>query len=321
MSSAVAIFICGLAAANGAFRGKQMGTIESLDFSKALSDMQPEVVAKLLTQVEARWKESRVASLRNQTDESEALAEMTKSCTKVAKAVIDGSEGDKNRVVEYMADVCSIGTNGADKRGCESFAAGIESTMTYDVEVNRDSLDLSKFCLAYWQTTVTVDAKAEAQKLNEEDATRAKEEAERAEAERKEKEAQDAKQKELDAEKQESEDMEEAEKLQKAAANDEVQISNNTKNVEDRIAKTEDKATELVDKARSALQIAAEKEAQASEPVVEEPKAEVNATSVEVPVDDEKAAEAAGDAMAEKIADKALEKAETPKKVEVAKKF
>jgi len=160
MSSAVALFICGLTAANGAFRGRQTGTIESLDFSKALSDMQPAVVAKLLTQVEARWKESRVASLRNQTDESEALAEMTKSCMKVAKAVIDGSEGDKNRVVEYMADVCSIG-EAADKRGCESFAAGIENAMTNDVEVNRDSLDLNKFCFAYWQTTVTVDAKVE----------------------------------------------------------------------------------------------------------------------------------------------------------------
>merc|ERR1719389_956064 len=315
----IALFLCGLAASHGAFRGRQAGTIESLDLTKALSDMQPEVVAKLLGQVEQRWKESRVASLRNQTDESEALAEMTKSCTKVAKAVIDGSEGDKNRVVEYMADVCAV--QGADKRGCESFAAGIENSMTYDVEVNRDSLDLSKFCLAYWQTTVTVDAKAEAQKLNAEDAARAKEEAERAEAERKEKEAQDAKQKELDAEKQESDDMEEAEKLQKAASDDDAQISSNTKDVEDRIAQVEDKATELVDKARSALQIAAEKEAQASEPAVEQPQAEVNGTNTEVPVDDEKAAEAAGDAMAQKIADKALEKAESAKNVEVAKKF
>merc|ERR1719453_3065741 len=161
-------------------------------------------------------------SLRNQTDESEALAEMTKSCTKVAKAVIDGSEGDKNRVVEYMADVCS---KGEDNRGCESFAAGIESTMTYDVEVNRDNLDLNKFCLAYWQTTVTVDAKAEAQRLNTEDAARRKEETERAEAERKEKEAEAAKQKDLDAQQQESQDMEDAEKLQKVASDDEAKIS------------------------------------------------------------------------------------------------
>jgi len=262
MSRVITLFVCSLAAANGALRGKQSGTIESLDLSKALSDMQPEVVAKLLSQVETRWKESRVAALRNQTDEHEALAEMTKSCMKVAKAVIDGSEGDKDRVVEYMVDVCDKGTN---KKGCDSFAAGIENTMTHDVEVNRDSLDLSKFCLSYWQTTVTVDAKAEAQRLNEEEATQKKEEAERAEAERKAQETQAAEKKEADAENKESEDMAEAEKLQKATSEEDAEVSKNTKAVEERIAQAQDKATELVDKARSALQLAAEKEVQAEE--------------------------------------------------------
>lgn len=281
--SPVTLFVCGLAVANGAFRGRQTGTIESLELGKTLSDMQPEVVAKLLAQVEQRWKESRVASLRNQTDESEALAEMTKSCTKVAKAVIDGSEGDKNRVVEYMADVCE---KGANQKGCQSFAAGIENIMTYDVEVNRNSLDFNKLCMAYWTTTVTVDAAAEAQRLNAEEAARQKEEAEQAEAARKAHEEEESKKAEAEAEKQQSQDMEEAEKLQKAASDDEAQISSNTKSVEDRITQAEEKANQLVDKARSALQLAAEKEAQASEPSSNEPKAEElkvesNATSVE----------------------------------------
>jgi len=350
MSFVITLFLSGLVATNGILRGTSTGTIESLDLSKALGGMQPEVVAKLLTQVESRWMESRVASLRNQTDESEAFAEMTKSCQKVAKAVIDGSEGDKDRVVEYMADVCS-NSNGAHKKGCDSFAAGIESTMTNSNEVNRDTLDLSKFCSAYWQTVVSTDAKAEAERLNTEEATRAKEEAERAEAEKKAQETQAAEKKEADAMKQESDDMEEAEKLQKVASDDEAKASDNTKAVEERIAQAEDKATKLVDKAQEALQLAAEKEAQAAEPKAEEPtpeepkaeepkvEAEVNATSVEAPAADEKAAEAAGDAVADKIAEKALakvekpaeaaavktpeapKKVEAPKNVEVAKKF
>jgi len=267
----IALFLCGLAASHGVFRGRQAGTIESLDLTKALSDMQPEVVAKLLGQVEQRWKESRVSALRNQTDESEALAEMTKSCIKVAKAVIDGSEGDKNRVVEYMADVCE---KGANKKGCDSFAAGIETTMTFDAEVNRNSLDLNKFCMAYWTTTVTVDATAEAHRLDAEEAAQKKEEAEQAEAQRKAQEEEASKKAEADAEKQESQDMEEAEKLQKTASDDDAQISSNAKSVEERITQAEDKATQLVDKARSALQLAAEKEAQAAEPAAAEPQAQ-----------------------------------------------
>merc|ERR1719272_2246489 len=185
---------------------------------------------------------------------------MTKSCSKVAKAVIDGSEGDKDKVVEYMVDVCSKGEN---KKGCESFVAGIENVMTNDLETNRDNLDLKKFCVAYWHTTVSTEAETEAKKLNEEEAARAKEDAERAEQERKAQEAEAAAKKEASVETQAAQDLEEANKLQKVASDDEAKISEGTKSVDDKVAAAESNASELVDKARSALQLSAEKEAQA----------------------------------------------------------
>merc|ERR1719316_1836823 len=165
MQFPVALLLC-VSPAMGVFRGTQSGTIE-MNLDKALHNMQPEMVSKLLAEVEAKWTESRVASLRNQTDVSVALAEMTKSCSKVAQAVIDGSEGDKERVQEYMLDVCG---RGANQKGCNEFASGIEGIMTDDNQVNRNELDLPKFCASYWEGAVTNDAKNTVQKLNEEDA-------------------------------------------------------------------------------------------------------------------------------------------------------
>merc|ERR1719160_1298715 len=132
--------------------------------------MQPEVVRKLLKNVELTWIHLRVTVALNVTSDEQAFAEMEKSCVKVASAILAGSEGQKDRVTEYMQDVCSIDD---DKGLCAGFASGIEAAMTDDSEYNRDELKLSHFCQKFWEKTVTAAAQAEA-----------KEQAEKAEKER-----------------------------------------------------------------------------------------------------------------------------------------
>lgn len=265
---------------------------------KALTSMQPEVVAHLLSEVEKRWEESRVASLRKQMDEGTALEEMTKSCSKVSKAIIEGSDGDKDKVVEYMHDVCSSLSD--ETKSCDGFAASIEGFMTNDAEQNRDRLDLPKFCQQYWSSDVTKAASVEVKRLDAEDAERAKEAAEKKKREEeaaKAKEAEEAKKAEESAEAQEAQDLEEAKKLEKNTSDDEIKVSADVKEIQAQMQLQESYVEKTVDDARKALQVAAEKEAQAAEAKVED------ATPA-----DEVAAKKAGDAQASLIAQKALMK-------------
>merc|ERR1719160_721379 len=113
-----------------------------------------------------------------------------------------------------MLDVCGRGDN---QKGCNEFASGIEGIMTDDNNVNRNELDLAKFCTGYWEGAVSNDAKNKVQKLNEEDAARAQEE----------------------AESQEKADLEEAEKLGKQAAEDDKVATENQKALEANIQAVE----------------------------------------------------------------------------------
>jgi hypothetical protein len=275
-----------------------------IDMEKALTSMQPEVVAHLLSEVEKRWEESRVASLRKHVDETTALADMSSSCTKVAKAIIEGSDGDKDKVVEYMHDVCQ--SPSTDSKSCNGFATAVEGFMSNDAEVNRDTLDLPKFCKGYWADAVTKAASIEVKRLESEDAARAKEEeetkkheAEEAKAEQ----AEEAKKAEEAAAAQETQDLAQAEHLGKVASDDEAKVSADVKETQAQIQLQQSSVDGMVDKARQALQMAAEKEAQAAEAkVTEEPKA--------APAADEVAAEKAGDSEADRIAEKALANAQ-----------
>merc|ERR1719379_2352168 len=152
--------------------------------------MQPEVVSKLLSDVEKKWTQSRVMVLRNVTDEDTSYASMEASCLKVSSAVVAGSEGEKDRVVEYMQDVCAA-TNAKDAPTptmCTDFASGIEKVMTDDEGWNRDSLDLKPFCKKFWDNTIAAAAQAVKQRLDEEEAKKEAEEKQREEEEQKEKE-------------------------------------------------------------------------------------------------------------------------------------
>merc|ERR1719379_1391556 len=152
--------------------------------------MQPEVVSKLLSDVEKKWTQSRVMVLRNVTDEDTSYATMEASCLKVSSAVVAGSEGEKDRVVEYMQDVCaaSPSKDAPTATMCTDFASGIEKVMTDDEGWNRDSLDLKPFCKKFWANTVSSAAQVVKQQLDEEEAKKEAEEKKREEEEQKKRE-------------------------------------------------------------------------------------------------------------------------------------
>merc|ERR1711904_439123 len=85
-----------------------------------------------------------------------------------------------------MKSVCAMG-NEAEKSICVSFAHGIDEAMIGDFEFNRESLDLSHFCKAFWETTVQNAAIEKKKELEEEEklAAEKKAAAEKAAAEKK----------------------------------------------------------------------------------------------------------------------------------------
>jgi len=161
--------------------------------------MRPEVVSQLLSKVEKSWVQGHVMTLRNITDEASSYSTMETSCLKISSAIVAGSEGEKDRVVEYMKDVCgSASTEDAPPSSmCMEFAAGVEGAMTDDESFNRDNLDLKPFCKKFWGHTIAVAAQAEKQKLDAEEAKKEEEEKKReeeAEAEKKKLQEDEAKQ-------------------------------------------------------------------------------------------------------------------------------
>merc|ERR1719388_398688 len=75
---------------------------------------------------------------------------------KIAKSVIAGSDGDEDRVAEYMKDVCAAGSQEAEM--CKSFASGLEDAMIGDSNYNREKLSLPSFCKSFWAGPVQAEA-------------------------------------------------------------------------------------------------------------------------------------------------------------------
>jgi len=271
------------------------GTSNGMDLSLALNDMHPAQVGKLLNTVELKWEEARVSSLRSLTDEKVGLEDMVKSCSKVAKAIIAGSDGDKDKVVEYMQDVCSSDNAppSDEEKKCHQFSSGIEGTMTDDAGFNRNDLDLSKFCQAFWSGPVTDAAKVQAQKDEEEDAAKAKEEAK----------AEEEKNNQALAATQaaQTEAVNEATNQANLAIQHKSEVDKQVEDLQAKMSADADEAAKLIDTARQEEQVASEKEAKAAEAKV--------ATAESAAQADEAKALEEGDAQADAIAAKALEKA------------
>jgi hypothetical protein len=148
------------------------------------AEMQPEVVARTLRNVEEEWKAQ--AALFAQCDNtdgktvslvdcSDAPASFSKSCSIVVGAVVQGSNGDKHVAKEYMTDVCSqTAIKGWHQDKCNSLATAISGAMSADTYQNRYGFNSNKLCTSFWSTF-----------LKEEQQDIAKEKAEREASEKK----------------------------------------------------------------------------------------------------------------------------------------
>lgn len=287
----------------------------------SLVNMHPEQVFKLLHTVELRWEESKSHVLENKTTESDAVQEMMKSCKKVARAIIDGSEGDKDKVTDYMQDVCAVNSGGVDEdqKKCMTFASTMEKAMGDDPRFNREELDLSKLCQSYWAGPVTDAAQILAQKVTEDEAKEAKEEEERAKEE-----AQKAAEKAAaDAKEQMANQLHDALNKSAAAGEHIAQVEQEVSQLESSMAADDANATKFLDQARQEEQVAEEKEVKAAEAEAQksavleaansrtaaDEKVEATASLNTTAADEENAIKE-GDAQAEAIAEKAVKKAE-----------
>eukprot|EP00746_Dinoflagellata_sp_MGD_P160616 gnl/MRDRNA2_/MRDRNA2_87462_c0_seq1.p1 gnl/MRDRNA2_/MRDRNA2_87462_c0~~gnl/MRDRNA2_/MRDRNA2_87462_c0_seq1.p1 ORF type:complete len:375 (-),score=157.82 gnl/MRDRNA2_/MRDRNA2_87462_c0_seq1:12-1136(-) len=347
-----------------------------------LTDMRPEVVSKLLGEVTNKWVLDFVGVLRNTTAESQAYGDMEKSCLKVSKSIIAGSDGDEDRVSEYMKEVCERSDSSAM---CTEFANGMDDSMIGDANFNREKLNLSKFCKSFWtgrvesaaqemKARLDTEEKALAEKKAQEEKEAAEKKAaedkaaeekkaadEKAAAEKKaadekaaaEKKAADEAKAAEEAKKKQEEDRAAAEakrdqEVQNVAAMREA-ANNKTMTLTAAITKTaqvqeenfnatEESVSKLLQHAKQAIQLAAKKEAEAAElekkqreeaaaaaAAASNRTATANATTanatkaVETMVamnltQEEATAKAAGDAVADKIAAKAVEGNQTVSK-------
>lgn len=160
--------------------------------------MQPEVVAMTLSRVEKEWKEQAIAFVDcNATVDKvackDASASFEKSCSTVVSAVLQGSAGRRDAASEYMSDVCSQKSlAGWQKLRCIDLAdAIVKHGMTGDSYGNREKLDSTKLCGAFWLKFVDAERvreeveRAAREKREAEEAAREKREAEEAAAAKK----------------------------------------------------------------------------------------------------------------------------------------
>merc|ERR1719316_1926862 len=250
-----------------------------------------------------------VSVLRNTTQESQAYGDMEKSCFKVSKSIIAGSDGDEDRVADYMKEVCSEPSSSSAM--CNEFASGIDTAMIGDANFNREKLNLNKFCQSFWNGKVQTAAQEKKAQLDSEEKAmaekKAQEEKEAAEkkaaedkaaAEKKaadekaaaEKKAADEAQAAEDAKKKQEADeaATEAKRAQEVKAVEAMRVAAKAKaeNLTAAIAKqaqvqeehynaTEESVSKLLEHAKQAIKLAAKKEAE----LAEKEKAEKEATA------------------------------------------
>jgi len=238
MSSTLIALLC-VAPATAMLRGTGHQTR-----GKMQSDMRPEVVSQLLSNVEKKWVQGHMMVLRNVTDDASSYSTMEVSCLKVSSAIIAGSAGEKDRVVEYMKDVCSqeSSKDASTADMCTAFASGVEERMTDDESFNRDDLDLKPMCKKFWEHTIAAAAQAEKEKL---DAAEAKKAADEAAEQKKKEEEEEAKMKQEEEAKKAAEEA--AEKEEAAAKAKEVAEAAASKAVEQNATQTQSQNTTVAE--------------------------------------------------------------------------
>jgi len=287
-----------------------------------LATMQPEVVAKLLSQVEQKWEEMAVVDLRSKTDAGASLASMKESCSKVTSAIVKGSDGDKDRIALYLEDVCKSASSESEPM-CKNFASVLGNHLSHDVYSNREELDVGGFCADFYNGAVKDHAKKKAADLDAVDkaaAERAKAEAE-ARAKAEEEAAKTRAHAAADATKAEANRLAaEAVKELDHATDEITKVKETITQLEkrtDAIDKESKDAKDAADQARKEIEVATEKEAQAAEKEAVEAQEKVKALRLkkqeELRLEEEKhAAEA-------RAKDEARKMVDAEKKVEAEK--
>lgn len=166
--AATVAFLLVAGATGAAFRGGFAGS------------MQPDIAARSFAALEDKWafeaKQLLLCRENNATDCEDTEA-FQRSCGVVAKAVIQGSSGDKRAVAEYMGTVCGqAALQGWKGEDCGSFAQSVDASMSADQYFNREELNVTSLCGTFWQKLVAHEGK----RMEVEKAARAAEAAEEA---------------------------------------------------------------------------------------------------------------------------------------------
>lgn len=168
------------------FRGRGTG------FLKLQMHMRPDVVAHHLLTIEQEWRaQAGIFNECNSTTGDDSLVDcrsapiaFAQSCAKVAEAMVQGSQGEKADVKDYLTDVC--GQNvlmAADQLLCQKFGDVVENAMTDNTYDNRQEFNAGKVCQSFWSRFVE-DEKARVEKEEAERAAAEKAKAEKEEEER-----------------------------------------------------------------------------------------------------------------------------------------
>lgn len=134
------------------------------------SNMQPEVVARTLKNVEDEWKaqaalfaqcDGKDKNSMSLVDCSDAPVAFGKSCSIIAGAVIQGSGGDRNVAKEYMADVCSQSAiKGWHQQKCQSLGLAVSTAMSADSYQNRYNFNSQNLCSGLWARFLKEEAES-----------------------------------------------------------------------------------------------------------------------------------------------------------------
>merc|ERR1712150_371287 len=121
--------------------------------------------------------------------EKDANTDMIHSCLKVVTSIVRGSDGDRERVSEYMGEVCNEKQDPMSRQLCEKFSGGVYQFMNGDLQYNRDELDMKPFCQMFWQSTIHDAALKQKKIMDEEELARKKRENELRQEQEKKREA------------------------------------------------------------------------------------------------------------------------------------
>jgi len=168
--AAKAAAICALVGTAGAVNISPRNRVAFVDVSSSKNGagMMPDVVAHSLVAVEDEWQAKAILFNECQTqgtqearaDCMDAKKSFGESCSKVVKATLEGSSGDRDDAHEYLEDVCA--QNVLDqwhKDTCLGFTEAVAAAMTQDKYGNRAHMDVGHLCSGFWSKFLDTEAK------------------------------------------------------------------------------------------------------------------------------------------------------------------